>query len=89
MSNKPCIVLFLSILLLVEDIVDFVNVFFCFSNEIFVVLDRDLFPCIPNSSVDSRSNESTVSSWLLDCWPVGKHDGDTLFQINELWKLIF
>lgn len=26
-------------------------------------LNEDVFPCIPNSSLDSRSNESTVRRW--------------------------
>ncbi len=50
MQNKPFITLFLSAFLFLGNEIDVEGRF---------NFNEDLFPCIPNSSADSRSNEST------------------------------
>ena len=67
MRNKPFIVLLLLVILVGSKIAAAADELFC--DGISVVsnlnLGEDLFVCIPSSSVDSRSNESSFPRW--DC----------------------
>ncbi len=77
-KNKPFKVLVLLEVLVANEI-DVAGKGFC--DEISATsnlnLDEDLFPFIPNSSVESRSKESTVLRWDC-CWVVCTYDGDVL-----------
>lgn len=68
MQDKPFIVLF-RLAALVGNVADAAGEFLdnklpAVSN---LILGKSLFPCIPNSSVESRSSESSVEG-LYDCW---------------------
>lgn len=69
MQNKPFIILVLWALVLESN---------------FDMEGKDLFPCIPNSSFDSRSNELTTPSWVV--WI---YDGDELNEILEFYFSFF
>ena len=79
MQNKPFIVLVL-LAALVGNRIDVTGKCFC-DDEISATSNLDLgvglFPVIPNSSVDSRSSESSASG-LYCCCVVCTCDGDVL-----------
>ncbi len=73
MQNKPFIVLFPSVLI-IGDKIGVTDEIWAISN---LDLNEDLFPYIPNSSVDSGSNELSFPRWDC-CWLGGTYDGDVL-----------
>ena len=68
MQNKPFIVLF-RLAALVGNVAGAAGDFFDnkLSAESNLILGKSLFPCIPNSSVESRSSESNAER-LYGCW---------------------